>query len=128
MKKLNYIIAAIFQGINRKVKNDTPYFNTLMLITFAIIIHIAQLIIILKIRGLDLLQLINKSAFIISFIVLIFSIILFLKKIFPFKKVSIIEVQERDKRIFYNGMIIYFLISVSLLVILFLKLKQHLGL
>jgi hypothetical protein len=128
LKKLNYIIAAIFQGINRKVKNDTPYFNTLMLITFAIIIHITQLIIILKIKGLDIIQLINRSVFIISFIVLIFLILFFLKKIFPFKEVSIIEVQERDKRIFYNGMIIYFLISVSLLVILFLKLKQHLGL
>jgi hypothetical protein len=99
-----------------------------MLITFAIIIHITQLIIILKIKGLDIIQLINRSVFIISFIVLIFLILFFLKKIFPFKEVSIIEVQERDKRIFYNGMIIYFLISVSLLVILFLKLKQHLGL
>lgn len=111
-----------------RVKNDTPYFNTLMLIVLAIIIHITQLIIILKIKGVDILRVINKSVFITSFVILIFLIIIFLKKIFPLKEITTIEVQQRDKRRFYNGMIIYFLVSISLLVILLVKLKQHLGL
>ena len=128
MKKISYTIAAIYQGINLRVKNDTPYFNTLMLIVFAIIIHIIQLLIILKIKGVDILQAINKPVFITLFVLLVFLIIYFLRKIFPLKEIASIEVRQNDKRRFYNGMIIYFLVSISLMVILLVNLKHHLGL
>lgn len=114
---MDYIIAAIFRGINKRVKNDTPYFNTLMLLSFAVFIHLVQLIIIIKPFGFHLFT-ISKNSYIISFIIVIAILILFFRLIFPKSKICTISVKEKDIKKYFNIMIIYFLISIATLIFL----------
>ncbi len=121
---MSYIIAAIYQGINKRVKNDTPYFNTLMLFFIGIFIHIFQILIVLKIFHIDLLHNITQGEFMIFFILLAVFTVILLMKVFPFAKISKISVTEKDIRRYYNLAISYLMLSILLMMFLLFELKK----
>lgn len=115
MMNVTYILSAIFQGINRRVKNDTPYFNTLMLVSWALFLHLIQLMALIKLLGYDLLGIISKGTYIVIFILFMIFSVLILKKIFPRHVIISTEVKNTDIKKYYNIMISYLLISICIL-------------
>lgn len=117
---MDYIVAALYQGINKRVKNDTPYFNTLMLLLIAIYIHFIQLILIVKkVFRFNVFKALNKSVYISLFIIFFILGVLLLRRIFPKKIIFEIQVREIDVKNYYNFFIIYFVISVIIMGVLF---------
>lgn len=83
MKGITYIISAIFHGINQRVKNDTPYFNILMLLSWALFLHLIQLMAVIKLFGYDPIGIISKDTYVVVFILFMIFSVLILKKAFP---------------------------------------------
>ena len=127
MKKLNYIVSAIYHGIDKRVSNDTPYFNTLMLIYFIVFFHLVHVVIILKIYDINILYNFNKGQILTLILLLCVIVIFLLWKIFPKENVINIEVAEKDINKFYYGFLIYLLCSISFMILLLINLKQKLG-
>ena len=127
MNKLNYIVSAIYHGIDKRVSNDTPYFNTLMLIYFIVFFHLVHVVIILKIYDINVLQYFTKAQILILILLLCMIVMFLLWKIFPKENIINIEVSQKDINKFYYGIVIYLLCSISFMMLLLINLKQKLG-
>ena len=117
----------MYKGISKRVKNDTPYFNTLMFIFWVIVVHLFKAIIILKIFKVDLFKKINTQTFLILFILIAALFLALLAKAFPLRKISIIEVSGNDVKKYYNRTIIYFILQVVIMMILLIILKNRMS-
>lgn len=112
------MVAAIFQGINKRLKNDTPYINTLMLISWALFLHLIQLMAIFKKLGYDILGSISKGIYVIAFILFMTFSVLSLIMFFPKKIILSTVVKSSDSNRYFNGLILYFIVSICILIFL----------
>ena len=127
MKKINYIIAAIYQRNKQLTKNDTPYFNTLMLVSLNVFFHLVQIFILLKICKIDLVKEISNSVFLILSLVLTIIIIIVFSIIFPLKTISMISIKDNDAKKYHTFLVVYSLLSIGLMMALLIWLKNKLG-
>jgi succinate-acetate transporter protein len=113
MNRSRYIVSAIYQGINKRVQNDTPYFNTLMILYFIIFLHVVHAVILLKINDHDILKDQSKNQILLACIFLWAIITFLLWLIFPKAKIINTKIDEKDIKKYYYGAIFYWSQFVS---------------
>jgi len=125
MEKINYFLAAVYQGIKKRRPEGTPYFNICFGITGILLLNLFGVFV--AFRTLFHIDLLTESKNVLITCSLIFASIVFfvVRMIIPFEKIDSIEVDIKDikrNRVFF---LLYCFLSLFIVLILLFPSVRH---